>query len=272
MNEEFILKKNIDWSIFYRGFAIPLEMQAVFSLHLKDGKLFHGEKREIKIIFDEQIHSATLTSVNFDRKKYPEHSEIWQIIYSKNSSLAQVMRKIFANSLNLLAKNRQKKIFILPAGEKEYFVLYATDLKDIFYLEPIFNSEILKFETDEPSLENLFELPTLTDSEAEIIEKYRLTKVRKLNRSIGNYLKKLYDFRCQICGKNIGEIYGAKVVECHHINYFVQSLNNDANNLLIVCPNHHRIIHSKNPIFNHEKKIYLYPNGYEERLKLNLHL
>ena len=112
----------------------------------------------------------------------------------------------------------------------------------------------------------------MTDSETAIIEKYRLTKVRKLNRSIGNYLKKLYDFRCQICGQNIGEMYSVKVVECHHINYFVQSLNNDIDNLLIVCPNHHRIIHNANPIFNKEKKVYIYPNGYEERLKLNFHL
>lgn len=272
MNEEFILKKNIDWSIFYRGFAVPIEMQAVFSLYLQDGKLFHGEKREIKIIFDGQKHSATLTSVNFDRKKYPEHSEIWQIIYGKNSSIAQAMRKVFVGSLNEIEKNRQDKNFILPVVEREYFVLYATDLKDTFYIEPIFNKEISKIERDEPTLENLFELPTLTDSETEIIEKYRLTKVRKLNHSIGNYLKKLYNFRCQICGQNVGEIYGAKVVECHHIAYFVQSLNNDVDNLLIVCPNHHRIIHAANPIFDSEKKIYRYPNGYEEKLKLNFHL
>lgn len=171
----------------------------------------------------------------------------------------------------MLEKNRQDKNFIVPADEKEYFVLYATDLKNIFYLEPIFNREILNL-SDEATLENLFELPTLTDSENAILEKYLLMKIRKLNRGIGNYLKKIYDFRCQICGKNFGEIYGAKVAECHHINYFVRSLNNDANNLLIVCPNHHRIIHSTNPIFANEKKIYRYPNGYEEPLKLNLHL
>ena len=274
MNEDFVLKKNIDWSIFFRGFAVPIEMQAVFSLHLSNGSLFHGEKRTIKIIFGGENHSVTLTSVNFDRKKYPEHSEMWQIIYGKNSSFAKSMRKIFSDSLNLLEKNRQDKNFILPAVEREYFVLYATDLKDIFYLEPIFNSEILnlKLERDEPTLENLFEIPTLTDSEAEIIEKYRLTKVRKLNRSIGNYLKKLYNFRCQICGHNVGEVYGAKIVECHHIDYFVQSLNNDADNLLIVCPNHHRIIHAANPTFDKERKIYIFQNGYEENLRLNFHL
>ncbi|MBQ7198484.1 MAG: hypothetical protein IJS29_04400 [Selenomonadaceae bacterium] len=265
MSEKFLMKKNIDRSLFKRGFAIPAEMQAVFSLHLSGGELNHGEKRAIKIILNEKIFDATLTSVNFDREKYPGHRDIWQIVYSQNSAIADSIRKIFSYSLKNFSEN-------LPPSEEEYFVLYATDTKDIFYFEPIFKREIITPERDELSLENLFELPTLTDSEAAIVEKYRLTKIRKLNRSIGNYLKKLYNFRCQICGQNIGANYGVNVVECHHINYFVDSLNNDAENLLIVCPNHHRIIHAANPIFDRDKKFYRYPNGYEESLLLNLHL
>ena len=35
--------------------------------------------------------------------------------------------------------------------------------------------------------------------------------------------------------------YGSHIVEAHHIDYFVSSLNNDASNQLIVCPNHHSI-------------------------------
>ena len=274
MSEDYILQKTVDWSIFYRGFAIPIEMQTVFSLHLSEGCLRHGEKRVIKIILCGESHDATLTSVNFDRQKYPNHKDMWQIVYSKNSSIAQKFRKIFNKSLHLHEKKRQDEGFILPSVKKEYFVLYATDLNDSFYLEPIFNSEIVtsQNEHDESTIENLFEQTTLTDSESVIIEKYHLTKVRKLNRGIGNYLKKLYGFRCQICGQIVGDAHGVKVVECHHINYFVQSLNNNSDNLLIICPNHHRIIHASNPAFDRDKKMYLYPNGYTEGLKLNLHL
>lgn len=225
----------------------------------------HGEKRTIKIILNGENFDVTLTSVNFDRKKYPDHRDIWQIVYSANSAIAKAIRKIFACSVKNLQEN-------LPPAEQEYFVLYATDLKDIFYCEPIFNREILTLDRDELSLENLFELPTLTDNETAIIERYRLTKVRRLNRGIGDYLKRLYNFRCQICGLNIGANYGVNVVECHHINYFVDSLNNDAENLLIVCPNHHRIIHAANPTFDRNKKFYRYPNGFEESLQINLHL
>lgn len=62
------------------------------------------------------------------------------------------------------------------------------------------------------------------------------------------------------------------MVESHHINPFVESLNNDAENQLIICPNHHRIIHKAEPKFDRKKLIYVYQNGLIEPIKINLHL
>ena len=96
--------------------------------------------------------------------------------------------------------------------------------------------------------------------------------VRKLNKKIGDTLKKHYGYRCQICGRVVGEQYGSRLVEAHHIDYFVKSLNNDISNILIVCPNHHGIIHDKNPVFDRKSCTYTYPNGFTEGLILNDHL
>lgn len=41
---------------------------------------------------------------------------------------------------------------------------------------------------------------------------------------------------------------------------------------MIVCPNHHAIIHDLNPIFDFVQKQFHYPNGYVEGLAINLHL
>jgi predicted restriction endonuclease len=70
----------------------------------------------------------------------------------------------------------------------------------------------------------------------------------------------------------IGEEYGSHIAEAHHIDYFVNSLNNDANNQMILCPNHHSIIHDVNPFFDRKRLIYIYKNGFEEKLMLNQHL
>lgn len=56
------------------------------------------------------------------------------------------------------------------------------------------------------------------------------------------------------------------------IDYFVKSLNNDASNQIIVCPNHHSIIHDVDPVFDRGRLLYIYSNGFEEKLVLNQHL
>jgi predicted restriction endonuclease len=97
-------------------------------------------------------------------------------------------------------------------------------------------------------------------------------KIRKLDRKIIDRLKQIYHYRCQICGQYIGEKYDAEIIHSHHIDYFSTSLNNNANNILIVCPNHHGIIHTTNPQFDRNTKQFIYPNGYKEDLELNVHL
>jgi len=112
----------------------------------------------------------------------------------------------------------------------------------------------------------------VADQISKIFETERIVKIRKLNRKIGDNLKLLYNYRCQICGKSIGAKYDSHVVEAHHIDYFTKSFNNDSNNQLIVCPNHHSIIHDVDPVFDRKRLIYLYPNGFKEGLLLNRHL
>ena len=222
-----------------RGFAIPVHMHEIFSFYLRGGRLAHGEKRMVTIFMDGAPFEVKLSSSGFDVAKNPNHSEQWQILYGKNSPFAKKLR--------------------------ENFTLYPTDLKDTFYLEP-------EIACDEATLENLLDLSTLTDPQAALIERFGLTRYRKLNREHGEALKRNYHYRCQICGLNVGEFYGVNLVDCHHIAPFSESLNNDASNLLIVCPNHHRIIHAAKPTFDRRRKLYLYPNGYKEILQLNEHL
>lgn len=85
-------------------------------------------------------------------------------------------------------------------------------------------------------------------------------------------LKRLYAYRCQICGKKVGEEYGANIVEAHHIKYFSKSVDNSSNNILILCPNHHSLVHALNPEFDYDELQYIYPNGRIDKVVLNLHL
>lgn len=170
-----------------------------------------------------------------------------------------------------LRKEKREPFIKLPEGKKEYFVLYTTEYHDTYLADVITSeeikvaSEILKKE-DERNFENKLNYD-LKDLKSDIILNERITKIRKLNKSIGDNLKLFYDYKCQICGDRIGDKYSANVIEAHHIDYFVKSFNNDSRNLIILCPNHHRIIHNVNPFYDRKRKLFIYKNGLIEGLK-----
>lgn len=85
-------------------------------------------------------------------------------------------------------------------------------------------------------------------------------------------LKRLYAYRCQICGKNVGEEHGVNIAEAHHIKYFSKSVDNSSDNLLILCPNHHSLIHALNPKFDYDELQYIYLDGKIDKIILDLHL
>lgn len=111
-----------------------------------------------------------------------------------------------------------------------------------------------------------------SDKSAALIERVQTVKIRKLDRTIGENLKCLYDFKCQICGACVGARYNTTVIHTHHIEYFSKSLSNDANNIMVICPTHHTIIHTTNPSFSRKDLTFTYRNGFTEGLAVNMHL
>ena len=120
----------------------------------------------------------------------------------------------------------------------------------------------LDFETFEPR----------EDKCAGIKQVTRLQKVRQLDRSIGDSLKLLYDYRCQMTGEKVGDEYNALVVEAHHIIPFTESMNNDTSNIIILSLSYHRIIHKAKPVFDRPSLSFHFPNGLVEKVKIDKHL
>lgn len=97
-------------------------------------------------------------------------------------------------------------------------------------------------------------------------------KAIKRNPEIPVILKKLYNHTCQVCGKSFEKTYGAAYSETHHIIWLSRGGVDHSNNLLVVCPDHHRIIHETNPSFDRRELSFKYPNGLRENLRLTSHL
>lgn len=84
-------------------------------------------------------------------------------------------------------------------------------------------------------------------------------------------LKSIYDHRCQVCGMNFKINYDEPFAETHHIHSLSNGGLDISKNIIVICPNHHRIIHRTDANFDRSKLLYKYPNGLEERLLLADH-
>ena len=278
--EHYVYKTEVNWSLLIEGLTLPVDNQVIFARNM--GKfLQRGESKPINIYLDGKSYEAQIRNVDFDAR-FKRVKDTLQIRYPRNGDLARALQTGFIQSYNYFLSQRQiraqgdRTIIRLPNEMKEYLAIYTTVNEDTYVFETITTGEInllkkIVKNQSERLLESNLDLD-ISDTNSHILEDKRVIKIRKLNRKIGDNLKLLYGYRCQICGQVIGERYGAHTIEAHHIDYFVNSLNNDANNQLIVCPNHHSIIHELNPIFDRKRLIYRYPNGVQEGLAINQHL
>ncbi len=279
LDESYIYRKEVDWSLLHEGLTIPVRLQIEFKSLLNDYE--RGVGRPVTLLVQGQPFEAVLINQAFSREKFKQHSDLVQIRFSARSGLPQKLRKIFRASYAYLKKKRDeaqgRKMFVrLPEDRREYLVFYTTTNPDVFTVEAITKAELYEANTllaglTEEEFERYGEFAR-TDESASIVMRSQLAKVRKLDRSIGEDLKKLYDFRCQICGENFAKPHNQRIVQVHHIIQFVRSMNNDYDNLMVTCPNHHSVIHKANPIFDRQALKLTYQNGYHETLVLDRHL
>ena len=283
---ELIYVKDVDKSLLYQGFTIKTALLDSFLGQF--GKLAIGEVRQISILLNGNIYSGIkVINQNFDRNKYPNHPEMYQVRYDNLHGFLQALRSEFSDLYHFIDKQIKIKKIMKERGEvtpnikipmelKSSLSFYTTDNPNIWEAIPITSKDYqeTKRQLSELSIsENTFEDLLLTDNDATIVQENRFVKVRKLDRNVCLNLKKLYNYRCQICGQSVSEHYGDKpVVDAHHIDFFTQSLNNNYSNVMILCPNHHRVIHTYHPLFKKQIKVFEYPNGYKEGLLLNFHL
>lgn len=122
------------------------------------------------------------------------------------------------------------------------------------------------------SEESIEQIINLKDPSSRLSVSYGAHRYRVYNVSIITSLKKLYKGVCQLCGERPLPAFPVDLSEAHHIDYFSSSGNNDADNIVILCPNHHRLMHKENPSFDRSSLSFVFKNGETLHLKKNYHL
>lgn len=273
----FLLRRPVDWSLLTNGFHIPTEFHPLVYA-MPGGELYHGDKRGVKILIDGEEFDARINNIDFDQTRYPGHPDLLQIRYSTGSPIAKKLQSIFADEfeyLKLARLNAAPRTQVqLPEEYSSEIVFYATMQADTFIIECNHTTDK---QADKQELQQMSELDFETftpifDTKAGIKERTAIQRIRQLDRSIGDSLKQLYDYRCQMTGERVGDDYNALVVEAHHIIPFTESMNNDTSNIIILSPSYHRIIHKAKPTWDSRNLSFCFPNGLVEKVKLNKHL
>ena len=145
------------------------------------------------------------------------------------------------------------------------------DEGDELYVSPVATHDDRKIIT-EFSEEEIERIINQQDMNARVVQKSKISNTRVFDNSIQKSLKKLYQYRCQICGATATVMYGVDVSEAHHIDYFTRSANNNPANIIILCPDHHRIVHKAKAVFNYNMHQFEYENAKVDTLMYNLHL
>lgn len=278
---QLIYSRSIDKSVLWDGFTI----QSCFLSIVTDitGILNIGERKNIKFLLNGTIYEGIiLKNLPFNRQNYPNHKEIYQVRYAPSSGISKALRLIYSDVWDFIAEAQilqkeaianggARKNIKIPNELHRKIAFYTTETPDVWLVETFNardNNELIDSlqESNELNYEQ-------NDSSSKIIETYKHVKLRVLDRKIGDNLKKLYHYRCQVCGEAIGEPYGFHpIIDAHHIDPFTVSHNNNFDNIMILCPNHHRVIHVCDGEYHRKCHEIWYPNGLHEKLQLNLHL
>ena len=103
------------------------------------------------------------------------------------------------------------------------------------------------------------------DSSASLETVKKCVKVRKYNKKLIDDIKKRANNTCQVCGCSCGNEHGVSIAEAHHIKKFSLTQNNKPENILILCPNHHRLIHKSKAFIDIYSGIITYGDGSNDK-------
>ncbi len=210
--ENYVYEKEVDWSLLHEGLTLPFDNQVVFG-QIMGRFLKRGESKDITLYLNGKSYKAKITNVNFD-PKFKRKKDTLQIRYSKNGELARALQAYFLKSYQFIKNTREMRepgdrtMIRLPDECKEYLAIYTTEYDDSYVLETIVADDILSLrQAASGQKERVMEAEfnyDVEDSTSTILEAERIVKIRKLNKKIGDNLKLLYGYRCQICGNLIG--------------------------------------------------------------------
>ncbi|KYG83886.1 hypothetical protein AWN68_00855 [Roseivirga echinicomitans] len=228
------------------------------------------ENNEIGFNLKAQKDLSMLFPIPLDANNYKESKKkrlVGQIGYSYyRNEIAEVIIKdqLYELSKSGVQKNefdKLKNIFSFISGKSLDENIFDYDLKQQDELVELLSSDKSQIITDLKNLDK-DETETVTINQ----------KVYKRDNKTLAQIKILRDFECQICSKKIKKEKGGFYIEAAHIKPKNKKGKETPDNILILCPNHHKEFdYGSRTIINHTKDfIEFIMNGVLYKLNLRI--
>ena len=236
MLEELLFTKIVDKSTLYEGISIPVAYQKVLfnKMHFS---LEKGNQKNIKVEMCGYVYNdAVIKNQFFDELKFPNHSNLVQIRYTKQSLLAQKIRKVFSVTeylVNEYWKNQanNKSHLVIPEDSREYIALYVS--KDRIRFDCIPRNSIIKTQQN-------------IDFGEEAPQRRETTTLGfKRNANVIEKAKERANGICQLCGNRapFQDKQGHPYLEVHHVIWLSRGGADKLSNAVALCPNCHSKMH-----------------------------
>jgi 5-methylcytosine-specific restriction protein A len=171
---------------------------------------------------------------------------------------------------DVLGRAFQGKAAVRPLDHSDHMRLltYAEPipLEPRARLLPEEKLEALLFSGDENAVARL--LKDEPSGMAEERRRYLMTEAVSRDRGLVEQLRNLYRGECQICSWAPRRTYKAELCEAHHVRWLSRGGSDILENLVLVCPNHHRAIHSCDAPFDFGQNAFLFPAATERLAEL----
>ncbi|MCP4599806.1 MAG: hypothetical protein GY847_04570 [Proteobacteria bacterium] len=214
------------------------------------------------------IRSKTLNPKGFRYGRYRVWGDLKRSRYfatGKQPDTTELIRSLSIKaSGDVLGRAFQGRAAVRSLNEKDHQVLLAYSSQ----LEPEHRARLIPEERLEALLlaGNEADVNLLLKEEpsglGEERRAYLLSRAAKpRNRALVEELRDLYKGCCQICSWSPRSIYSVDVCEAHHVRWLSRGGEDSLENLALICPNHHRVVHRCDSQFDWETRAFVYPGG-----------
>lgn len=228
------------------------------------------ERINFALVFDrvERDYDGSIS-----RRHWPNEGRTWDWIVYGSSTVPTIPFSLehLDLSRNYSSQNNARYIDPLDADKIRPLVLWSLSQVPDRYMQVVDPAQIAQTFGQDRTLAGVF-------NHDRIALLNPVTKRREIadrfdrNQWLAESLKSYYTHRCQVCGNDFLPTYGTPFSESHHIQYIRDGGPDISGNIVVLCPNHHRIVHATHAEFNRSSLEYEYPNGLKEPLILPNHL